>query len=72
VNDKLSGSRPGQHGQEVDSINSKEFINEKRPRQLRGGSFYYLPEYVRSADRGRNAPSNRAANNGFRPARTYH
>ena len=40
------------------------------PRLLRGGSFNNQPANVRSANRNRNAPTNRNNNNGFRPAST--
>ena len=40
-----------------DFINTSESIHEKNPRLLRGGSFNYLPAVVRSAYRGRVAPS---------------
>ena len=47
-------------------------ISMKRsPRLLRGGSFDYLPAFVRSANRYWYAPSYRSASFGFRPARTY-
>ncbi len=41
------------------------------PRLLRGGAFTNQPANVRSANRNRNAPSNRNINNGFRPASTW-
>ena len=72
VHDRLGVTRPGRHGRYNDIINTTEYINEKSPRLLRGGSFIYQPAYVRSAIRLRNAPSLRVTNDGFRPARTYH
>jgi formylglycine-generating enzyme required for sulfatase activity len=39
-------------------------------RVLRGGSWYNFPQYLRSADRGVNDPTNRHSGNGFRLART--
>jgi eukaryotic-like serine/threonine-protein kinase len=49
---------------------SHEHISEI-PRLLRGGAFFYLPAYVRSASRIGLAPSIRDADYGFRLARTY-
>ena len=40
-------------------------------RVLRGGAFYFLPKYVRSANRGNNQPGYRNLVHGFRLARTY-
>jgi formylglycine-generating enzyme required for sulfatase activity len=40
-------------------------------RVMRGGSFDYLPFYLRSAFRHRNLPANRLDNLGFRVARTF-
>jgi formylglycine-generating enzyme required for sulfatase activity len=55
----------------MDYITTSEYINEKYPRLLRGGTFDDRPAYVRSADRSWNAPADRNAPNGFRPSRTY-
>ena len=41
------------------------------PRLLRGGTINNQPANVRSANRNRNAPSNRNTNNGFRPSSTW-
>jgi formylglycine-generating enzyme required for sulfatase activity len=38
---------------------------------LRGGSFQDIPVVLRSATRGRDAPTNRERVNGLRIARTY-
>jgi formylglycine-generating enzyme required for sulfatase activity len=47
------------------------FINQScSSRVLRGGSWYYGPRYLRSADRYRDPPSNRFNDVGFRLART--
>jgi serine/threonine protein kinase/formylglycine-generating enzyme required for sulfatase activity/tetratricopeptide (TPR) repeat protein len=63
--------QPDRDGLIIDHIISRESISERIPRLLRGGAFLYLPRYVRTADRFRLAPSSRASNFGFRPARTY-
>jgi serine/threonine protein kinase/formylglycine-generating enzyme required for sulfatase activity len=55
----------------ADAPNSN-VVSETFPRMLRGGSFYDLPSYVRSAQRGFNQPGFLDINYGFRPARTYH
>jgi formylglycine-generating enzyme required for sulfatase activity len=54
-----------------DSIIILDLVNETPPRVLRGGTFLYPPALVLSADRHGNAPSNRNADVGFRPSRTY-
>jgi formylglycine-generating enzyme required for sulfatase activity len=54
----------------VDIILFKESVDES-PRILRGRAFTNFDEIVRSADRNKTAPSDRATNNGFRLARTY-
>ena len=50
----------------------RETSAERRPnpRLLRGGAFNNQPANVRSANRNRNAPTNRNTNNGFRLAST--
>jgi eukaryotic-like serine/threonine-protein kinase len=48
-----------------------EFINDKNPRVLRGGSFPDRPAYVRSADRISKRPSDRIINDGFRLSKAY-
>jgi len=45
-------------------------VNEQTNRLLRGGSFTYLPAYLRSGFRKYYQPSNRIYDLGFRPART--
>jgi len=55
----------------TDNIMLPETVHDRNPRLLRGGSFSNQPAYVRSAVRGRNTPSIRSPNSGFRPARTY-
>jgi formylglycine-generating enzyme required for sulfatase activity len=54
-----------------DNINTSEYLEERFPRLLRGGSFSVLPAVVRSALRYRLAPAYRSHLDGFRPARTY-
>jgi formylglycine-generating enzyme required for sulfatase activity len=53
-----------------DNINKSEYVEDRAPRLLRGGSFLYLPAYVRSAYRLWVAPAYRGTNLGFRPSRT--
>ena len=64
--------KPAKKGIYNDIINISESIVEKTPRILRGGSFSSLPAHVRSANRYWHAPSDRDADIGFRPSRTYH
>jgi formylglycine-generating enzyme required for sulfatase activity len=59
------------NGLSIDDIKIIEYINEKSPRLLRGGSFYDLPAVVRSADRDGYAPAGRNTDYGFRLCRTY-
>jgi formylglycine-generating enzyme required for sulfatase activity len=59
-------------GLSSDIINMIEYVNEKDPRLLRGGTFIAQPASVRSANRNRNAPAIRSTINGFRPSRTYY
>jgi len=58
----------------TEQVNISTFLTDKNPRILRGGAFYNRPAFVRSANRGRNAPANRDIYSGvgFRPSRTYH
>jgi formylglycine-generating enzyme required for sulfatase activity len=46
-------------------------INVQKSRVLRGGSFSDRASLVRSAHRGRDVPTDRALDVGFRPARTH-
>ena len=62
----------GEGNTTTDDMNILLSINEKNPRLLRGGAFFYQPAVVRSAYRFRYAPSNRIICLGFRPSRTYH
>ena len=68
--DSQNASKPRQKGVVNDIISISESIGEKSPRHLRGVAYVYLPSYVRSAYRYRNAPSYRDPDNGFRLART--
>jgi formylglycine-generating enzyme required for sulfatase activity len=72
VHDGEGVTRPGRHRSYNDRINKKEYICDKIPRLLRGGSFDYRPASVRSAFRYWFALSRRDADVGFRLARTYH
>jgi formylglycine-generating enzyme required for sulfatase activity/tetratricopeptide (TPR) repeat protein len=71
VQDSTRRSMRARSGLSSDLINMMEYVNEKDPRLLRGGSFYFLPALVRSASRDGVAPASRSANGGFRPSRTY-
>ena len=54
-----------------DRVNVYESIQQTNPRPIRGGTFFYIPPYVRSAIRRPVAPSYRDIFIGFRPSRTY-
>jgi formylglycine-generating enzyme required for sulfatase activity len=45
-------------------------ISERALYTVRGGSFFWLPKFLRAADRRENAPGERIAFTGLRPART--
>jgi formylglycine-generating enzyme required for sulfatase activity len=53
-----------------DRINISDYIYEKHPRFLRGGSFNAPPSDVRSEFRHWDAPALRDSFYGFRPSRT--
>jgi formylglycine-generating enzyme required for sulfatase activity len=55
---------------EEDYINRSETVHDNTYRFSRGGSFYFLPEVVRSAYREWKQPMYRAFNYGCRPSRT--
>ena len=55
----------------IDRISDYLFVDDTNPRLLRGGSFNFLPAYVRSAYRTGLLPANRYPYIGFRPSRTY-
>ena len=63
--------RSGRPEQANDEINMLENFNISDHRLLLGGTFHSQAAYVRSARRSWDAPSNRGANYGFRPSRTY-
>ncbi len=67
VHDRDNVTRPGHHGSYDDSINDREYINEKTPRLLRGGSFGFLPADVRSACRGGGARRTGTHTSAFAP-----
>jgi formylglycine-generating enzyme required for sulfatase activity len=67
------GYRPGIRGQmtEPETI-MNAFVDDTKPRLLRGGAFSLQPAFVRTAVRDWGAPSYRDFTSfGFRPARTY-
>jgi formylglycine-generating enzyme required for sulfatase activity len=55
-----------------DNIIRYTYINNTNTHLLRGGSFFDLPVFVRSAYRLWNAPAYCHSNLGFRPSRTYY
>jgi formylglycine-generating enzyme required for sulfatase activity len=64
--------RPSRRSIEYDLIQTNNFLYDRNLWVQLGGSFSDPPTLVRSASRGRNAPSYRLTNLGFRLARTYH
>jgi formylglycine-generating enzyme required for sulfatase activity len=71
MNDEFGAPRPWARGKYIDKINTTEYVQERLPRLLLGGSFVNPPAGVRVASRRGNAPSLRDASYGFRLARTY-
>ena len=61
---------PDKGGNIDDKITIYEYIKDAHPRVLRGGTFFYIPAYVRTAVRRFVAPSYRDIWIGFRPSRT--
>jgi formylglycine-generating enzyme required for sulfatase activity/tetratricopeptide (TPR) repeat protein len=55
-----------------DNINTSEYLKDRVPRLLRGGTLHDEPAVVRSAGRIWSEPTSRYNNLGFRPARTYY
>ena len=70
--DSWNVSKPVKKGICNDVINISESVIDGNPRLLRGGTFNNQPGNVRSANRYRNAPSDRDSDYGFRLSRTYH
>ena len=58
-------------GEDEEDKEDVKDINKDDSRVLRGGSFFVLPELVRSANRSFDVPSSRLDHIGFRPARTF-
>ena len=71
MNDSFGAPRPWSRRIHPDILNKSEYVLEKLPRLLLGGSFANPPAGVRVAGRRGNAPSLRDASYGFRLARTY-
>ena len=55
----------------LDNIQTSDYVLDKNPRILRGGTFSGLPADVRSAFRFQYAPAYRLTDDGFRPSRTW-
>jgi len=62
---------PDKGGNVNDNITLSDSIKDAHPRLLRGGTFFYIPAYVRTAVRRFVAPSYRDIWIGFRLARTH-
>ena len=71
MNDSFGAPRPWSRRIHRDILNRSEYVLEKLPRLLLGGSFTNPPAGVRVAGRRGNAPSLRDASYGFRLARSY-
>jgi formylglycine-generating enzyme required for sulfatase activity len=71
VQDSIGRDVPKKGGLFSDNIDISESINERIPRLLRGGTYYYRPAVLRSANRDWVAPAFRSSSYGFRPAMTY-
>jgi formylglycine-generating enzyme required for sulfatase activity len=72
VQDSLRRPMSERKGVFSDIIITSEYVDEKNPRLLRGGSFANQASLVRSAFRLWYAPAVRNGLFGFRPSRTYH
>jgi formylglycine-generating enzyme required for sulfatase activity len=72
VQDSIRRSLRERKGLFSDIINMSEYVNEKDPRPLRGGSSNAPHSLVRSANRIYYAPAYRYTEFGLRPARTYY
>jgi Bacterial tandem repeat domain 1 len=71
VQDSMSRSAPHRRWLFSDNIKTREQINDKKPRLLRGGSFRARAADIRSAFRDSYGPSMNLSSTGFRPSRTY-
>jgi len=71
VQDRMQRPAAERSGPFRDVIKTYDFVIEKHPRLVRGGTFVNQPVAIRSASRVRFAPSNRGARAGFRPVRTF-
>jgi formylglycine-generating enzyme required for sulfatase activity len=72
VQDSTRRSLRARRGLYSDITNIFEYVNEKSPRLVRGGTFSFPPASVRSAYRFWYAPASRVTSYGFRPSRTCH
>jgi serine/threonine protein kinase/formylglycine-generating enzyme required for sulfatase activity len=63
--------QPGTEGFVIDSIQINDYMTERNKRVMRGGSFNFRTQQIRSARRNVDAPSYRDFFVGFRPARTF-
>ncbi len=70
-NSRYEAHPPDKGGNFDDNMTLYEYIKDTNARPLRGGTFFYIPAYVRSAVRRPVAPSYRDIFIGFRPSRTY-
>ena len=70
MNDWFGSPRPWARGGYRDTFERSEYVLEKLPRLLLGGSFTNPPAGVRAPGRRGNAPSLRDVSYGFRLART--
>ena len=61
---------PDKGGNVDDNITIYEYVKDTHPRPLRGGTFFYIPAYMRSAIRRPVTPSYQDIFIGFRPSRT--
>ena len=69
-NGRYEAYPPDKGGNIDDNITIYELIRETNPRLIRGGTFFYIPPFLRSAIRRGFAPSYRDIFIGFRPSRT--
>ena len=61
---------PDKGGDVNDNITMNEYVKDTHHRPLRGGTFFYIPAYMRSAIRRPVTPSYQDIFIGFRPSRT--